>query len=102
MGRTFEKHLGNLQQVLERLQQAGLKLQPKKCQFLQHNVNFLGHIISSTGISTDPSKTSKVKEWPRSTSVRETQQFLGLANYYRRFVKDFAAIAKPLHQLTEK
>ena len=102
MGRTFEEHLGNLQQVLERLQQAGLKLQPKKCHFLQHKVNFMGHIISSTGISPDPSKTSKVKEWPRSTSVQEAQQFLGLANYYRRFVKDFAAIAKPLHQLKQK
>ena len=70
MGRTFEEHLGNLQQVLEWLQQAGLNLQPKKCQFLQHKVNFLGHIISSTGISPDPSKTSKVKEWPRPTSVQ--------------------------------
>ena len=49
-----------------------------------------------------PSKTLKVKEWPRPTSVQETQQFLILANYYRRFVKDFASITKPLHQLTEK
>ena len=102
MGRSFEEHLRNLQQVMERLKQAGLKLQPKKCQFLQHKVNFLGHIISSVGISPDPSKTSKVKEWPRPTSVQETQQFLGLANYYRRFVENFATIAKPLHQLTEK
>ena len=69
MGRSFEEHLKNLQHVLERLKQAGLKLQPKKCQFLQHQVNFLGHIISSTGISPDPLKTSKVKEWPRPTSV---------------------------------
>ena len=99
---SWAEHLGHLQQVLEWLQQAGLILQPKKCQFLQHKVNFLGHIISSTGISPDPSKTSKVKEWPRPTSVQETQQFLGFANYYRCFVKDFAAIAKPLHQLTEK
>ena len=102
MGRSFEQHLKNLQQILERLKQAGLKLQPKKCHFLQHQVNFLGHVISSTGISPDPSKTSKVKEWPTPTSVQETQRFLGLANYYRQFVKDFATIAKPLHQLTEK
>ena len=102
MGRTFNEHLANLQQVFERLKQAGLKLQFKKCQFLQHQVNFLGHIVSSAGILPDPSKTLKVKEWPTPTSVQETQKFLGLANYYRRFVKDFASIAKPLHQLTEK
>ena len=58
MGRSFEEHLKNLQHVLEHLKQAGLKLQPKKCQFLQHQVNFLGHIISSTGISPDPLNTS--------------------------------------------
>ena len=79
-----------------------VKTTTQKCQFLQHEVNFLGHIVSSTGISPDPSKTLKVKEWPRPISVQETQQFFGLANYYRRFVKDFASIAKPLHQLTEK
>ena len=83
MGRTFNEHLANLQQVFERLKQSGLKLQFKKCQFLQHQVNFFGHIVSSTGITPDPSKTLKVKEWPRPTSVQETQQFLGLANYYR-------------------
>ena len=102
MGRTFEEHLKNLQRVLERLKQAGLKLHPQKCQFLQHRVNFLGHIVSSTRIEPDPSKTLKVKEWPKPTSVQEVQQFLGLTNYYRHFVKDFAAVARPLYSLTEK
>ena len=69
---------------------------------LQHKVYFLGHIISAEGITPDPSKSVKVEEWPVSTSVKEIQQFLGLASYYRRFVKDFAAIAVPLHKLTEK
>ena len=65
-------------------------------------MEFLGHIVSAEGVRTDPSKTEKVAQWPIPTSRREVQQFLGLANYYRRFVKDFAAIAKPLHRLTEK
>ena len=101
VGNTFDQHLNNLQCVFERLKQAGLKVQPYKCQFLQQKVTFLGHIISPNGIAPDPTKTSKVKHWPTPTSKAEVQQFLGLANYYRRFLKDFASRAKPLHQLTE-
>ena len=102
VGRSFEEHMKNLQLVFERLKEAGLKLQPKKCHFLRHKVTFLGHIVSSEGISPDPLKTSKVREWPTPITVQETQQFLGLASYYRRFIKNFAEIAKPLYQLTEK
>jgi len=102
IGRSFEEHLHHLQQVLDRLKLAGLKIQPSKCHFLQHKVNFLGHVVSNEGVLPDLSKTSKVKEWPTPTSVQEVQRFLGLANYYRRFVRNFASIAKPLHQATEK
>ena len=62
---------------------------------------FLGHIVSTHKITPDPHKISKVKEWPTPTTVKEIQQFLGLANYYWRFIQDFATIAKPLHRLTE-
>ena len=65
-------------------------------------VCFLGHIVSADGVQTDPQKTERVSTWPIPTSQKEVQQFLGLASYYRRFVKDFATIAKPLYQLTEK
>ena len=102
VGRTFEEHLCNLKHVFERIDKAGLKLHPDKCQFLQPKVRFLGHSVSAKGISPDPSKTSQVKQWPTPTSVKETQQFLGLASYYRRFIKDFASLASPLHKLTEK
>lgn len=102
IGRSFYEHLHHLHQILDRLKSAGLKIQPNKCHFLQREVNFLGHIVSSTGVSPDPSKTSKIKDWPIPQSVQEVQQFLGLANYYRRFIKNFAIIAKPLHQTTER
>ena len=102
VGKSFEEHLHNLHQVFDRLRQAGLKLQPQKCQFLQWEVKFLGHIVSTDGIAPDPEKTAKITQWPTPTSASKVQQFLGLANYYRRFIQDFATRAKPLHQLTEK
>jgi len=73
VGRTFDEHIQNLKQIFERLDKAGLKLQPHKCQFLQQKVQFLGHIVSTEGISPDPSKTSRVREWSVPTSVKETR-----------------------------
>lgn len=102
VGRTFSEHLHCLGNVLTRLRQAGLKLQPKKCNFCQQKVRFLGHVVSASGISTDPDKTEVVSNWPTPTDKREIQQFLGLVNYYRRFIKNFASLAKPLQRLTEK
>ncbi len=101
-GKSFPAHLTNLRSVFDRLKEAGLKLKPRKCRLCLHKVNFLGHIVSADGIQTDTQKTERVSIWPTPTSQKEVQQFLGLASYYRRFVKDFAAIAKPLYQLTEK
>lgn len=101
-GKTFCEHLTHLRQVLQRLREARLKLKPNKCNLCLKEVEFLGHVVGADGVHTDPAKTEKVATWPVPTSKREVQQFLGLANYYRRFVKDFATVAKPLHYLTEK
>ena len=102
IGRDFEEHLQNLSTVLQKLREAGLRLKPSKCSFCQESVLYLGHIVSREGVSTDPEKTAKVTRWPTPTSVQEVQQFLGFASYYRRFVRNFAEIAKPLHRLTER
>ena len=102
IGRDFEEHLQNLSTILQKLREAGLRLKPSKCSFCQESVSYLGHIVSREGVSTDPEKTAKVTRWPTPTSVQEVQQFLGLASYYRRFVRNFAEIAKPLHRLTER
>ncbi|KAK4309250.1 hypothetical protein Pmani_007956 [Petrolisthes manimaculis] len=101
-GRTFEEELGRLEEVLQRLRDANLKLSPKKCLFFQHEVPFLGHIVGKDGVRTDPLKVTAVKEWPVPTSVAEVRSFVGLCTYYRRFVKGFASVAAPLHQLTRK
>ena len=100
--KTFEEHVHNLGLVLTRLHEAGLKVAPKKCHFFQPQVNFLGNVVSRDGVSTDPSKTQCIKDWPRPQNVKETRQFVGLCAYYRRFIFEFAKVARPLHQLTEK
>ena len=101
-GRTFEEHLSHLASVLARLRAVNMKAKLSKCNFLKEQVLYLGHVISPEGISTDPSKTQRITEWPTPKSVQEVQQFLGLAGYYRRFVQNFAGIAKPLQRLTER
>ena len=102
LGRSFQEHINNLESVLQRLQESGLRLKPAKCCFFQTQVHYLGHVISRDGVATDPQKTSKVATWPVPQCKREVQQFLGFANYYRRFIRDFAQLARPLHRLTER
>ena len=98
----FNTHLQRLEEVLKRLQQAGLKLKPSKCELLQPEVRYLGHIVSSTGVATDPEKVTAVKDWPRPQGVKQLQAFLGTVGYYRQYVPEFATIAQPLHRLTSK
>jgi hypothetical protein len=100
--KTFDEHLVRLREVFHRLQTAGLKLTPKKCRLFQRQVTFLGHVVSGAGIQTDSTKTDAVTKWPTPKSVRDVRAFLGFCGYYRRFVRGFAEIARPLHRLTEK
>jgi len=96
---TFDEHLDHLQQVFDRLKNAGLKLNPEKCKFVTAELAFLGHLISKDGIRTDPDKIEKVKNFPVPRNVTQLCAFLGLGSYYRRFIKDFSKIANSLNKL---
>ena len=102
MGATFSEHLVNLSRVLTRLRDAGLRLKPSKCHLVRHEVEFLGHVISSAGVAADPRKIEAVKDYPTPVDVKSLRSFLGLASYYRRFIAGFSAVAGPLHALTRK
>ncbi len=98
--RTPEEHEERLLKVLTRLREYGLKLSPEKCKFFQTSVRYLGHIISEAGVQTDPEKISALKTWPKPKNLREMRSFLGFAGYYRRFIRDYSKIVKPLNDLT--
>ena len=100
--RTFDEHIERVKLVLERIKGANLKLKPSKCKFCQHSVRFLGSIVSKEGVSPDPEKVRAVQEWPVPQNVTEVRSFTALAAYYRRFIRNFAAIARPLYDLTKK
>lgn len=96
---SVAQHLMRLEVVLSRLEREGLKARLEKCSFFQKAVKYLGHVISSEGVSTDPSKVEVVSQWRQPETVGELRSFLGFASYYRRFVEGFAKFAAPLHRL---
>src|SRR5262249_34145160 len=100
--RSQEEHEEYLAVVLQILRDNQLYAKLSKCEFWLDRVGFLGHIVSKEGIQVDPQKVEAVSNWPRPTNVTEIQSFLGMAGYYRRFVKDFSKIAAPLTKLTRK
>ncbi|XP_061754270.1 uncharacterized protein LOC133551511 isoform X2 [Nerophis ophidion] len=102
LGNNVPQMLQRLGQVFSRLQKAKLKLKPSKCCLFRRQVAYLGHVVSENGVATDPGKVRKVQEWPTPSSLKDVRRFVGLASYYRRFIKNFACIAEPLHALTKK
>lgn len=98
-GKSLEEHLKNLSIILKTLNEAGLKIQMDKSEFLHSEVEFLGYLISSDGVKPNEKKIETIKVFPEPKSIKEIRSFLGMMGYYRRFVKDFAKIAKPLTNL---
>ena len=99
---TWEEHLARLRQVFERLRHANLKLGAEKCTFAAKEVSYLGHRVTEEGLLPDSSLLAAIREIPPPKTATEVRSFLGLAGYYRQYVKNFAAIAGPLHALTRK
>ena len=100
--RDVQEHMERLKEIFQRLKTANLTLKPTKCKFFQKQVEFLGHVVDEEGIHTDPKKVEAVSKWETPTRVKDVRSFLGLTGYYRRFIRDYGKIAKPLHCLTEK
>ena len=99
---SLEAHLDHLKQVLSWLRKDQWKLKLSKCSFAQRSIAYLGHVLSAAGVSTDPTKVQAIQEWPVPSTARQLRGFLGLAGYYRKFVRNFGIIAHPLTQLLKK
>jgi len=97
--KTREEHLVHGRMVLETLRHHKLYAKASKCQFDRHSVGFLGHVISEHGVAVDPSKVAAVRDWATPQSCTDVRRFVGLANYYRKFVLRFSALAAPLTAL---
>jgi transposase InsO family protein len=99
---TLEEHQDHIRQVLHRLSEAGLHLKPEKCEFHQREVKYLGLIIGVDGIRMDPDKVEAVKAWPTPEKLKDVRAFLGFANFYRRFIRSYSQVVRPLTRLTQK
>ncbi|CAJ2638126.1 unnamed protein product [Trifolium pratense] len=100
--KSLEDHVCHLRMIFQTVRDNHLLLNKSKCSFALPKVEYLGHFITVDGISTDPSKIQAVSSWPIPQNLKQLRGFLGLAGYYRRFVKDFGKIAKPLTDLLKK
>lgn len=102
IGFSEQNHLDNIRDIFDTCRRYNLRINPNKCDFFRHEVNFLGHKCTSNGLLPDPSKINSITNYPRPKDKSETKRFVAMANYYRRFIKNFATITKPLSELTRK
>ena len=100
--KTLEDHIKHLETVFKILAEAGLKLKLKKCDFFKTEINYLGHIVSRDGVMPNSAKIEAITNYPEPTNAKELSSFLGLASYYRKFIRAFAEKAHPLTKLTRK
>ncbi|KAL0149627.1 hypothetical protein M9458_055154 [Cirrhinus mrigala] len=99
---SYSKHIQHVRAVLQRLIQHQLYAKEEKCEFHQEKIAFLGYIISPEGIPMDDNKVNAVRNWPRPSTLKELQRFLGFANFYRRFIRGFSSVAAPLTAMVKK
>jgi len=99
---TPEQLINHLDRVFTRLHDHGLKAKPSKCVFFKSPIEFLGHLVSAEGIEPQRDKVEKIENWLVPHCLREVRAFVGLASYYRRFIKHFATLGKPLISLMKE
>lgn len=100
--KSFKDHISHLEQVFSRLRDANLKLNPEKCDFVKDKIKYLGFILSSKGVDVDKERVKAVSEYPVPKTEKEIRSFLGMANYYRRFIPNYAKLASPISSLLKK
>ncbi|GBG80616.1 hypothetical protein CBR_g31076 [Chara braunii] len=100
--KTLQEHQGHLRQVLEKLREANFKINAKKCEWAKTQVLYLGHVLNGDGIKPEDSKLAAIRDWSTPCTLTELRSFLGLANYYRKFVRNFSTIVAPLRRLLKK
>ena len=100
--KSEEEHAQHLRAIMETLRVHQLKAKFSKCHFWREEVRFLGHIVSKEGLAVDPAKVVAVQDWKTPKNATEVRSFLGLAGFYRKFIKDFAKISAPLTRMTNK
>jgi hypothetical protein len=100
--RTAQEHAQRLERVLQRFDKANLQLNPEKCEFAQHRVQYLGFVLSERGVAASPGKVKSMRAYPAPKNVIDVRSFVGLGSFYRRLVPNFAEVAKPLTELTKK
>ncbi|KFD60572.1 hypothetical protein M514_27238, partial [Trichuris suis] len=101
-GRTDEEHMKNLDTVLQRLTEHGFRIRKEKCQFLQAEVEYLGHILTPEGIRADPKRVEAIAKMPAPSDASKLRSFLGMVNFYSQFIPNLADLCAPLHGLLKK
>jgi len=99
---TEEEYDKIVEEILRRLEKNDLYIKLEKCVWKVRKIGFLGVVIGPNGIEMEEEKVDKVLSWPELKNVKDVRKFLGLANYYRRFIKDFARVTRPMNVLTRK
>ncbi len=97
--KNHTEHMAHVKAVLQKFQEFGLYCKGSKCEFSVSHINFLGFIISESGVEMEMDKIQSIKEWPTPESVREVQVLLGFMNFYRQFIKHYAKVMAPISNL---
>ena len=100
--RMLDNHLYRLRAVFNRFREHNLKLKPSKCSFFQEEITYLGHRVSTEGVKPSDVNVQKILDTPPPSTYTQIWEFIGMANHYRRFIKGFSKICRPLHQYTEE